>query len=124
MQHLEKCDMKETAKKTSVEDMISFLEDARFQASVIDTIKELSLTGEMLYEAMDDDDQLRSIEIHRPHEILKFRVLFKRYLLGKKLKIAELFTVADVAAFFRASNQMDYAEVSVCLWCYHTFFFK
>ena len=77
MQHLEKFDMRETAKKASVEDMIRFLEDARFQASIIDTIKEYSLTGEMLYEAMDDDEQLRSIKIHRPHEMLKFRVLFK-----------------------------------------------
>lgn len=76
----------------------SFIQSVGLSPETIHLISEYSVTAAVLYNGIDDDEQLLELEIKACLQ-LKLRVLFKRFLLGKTSKIARVFTCDRVIEF-------------------------
>ncbi len=109
--------MSKKAETVSTEVLLTFLYRVGFSAdsTVVDNVREWDqLSANILYSAMDHDDQLEDIGIKEAYLRLKFRVLFKRFLLERTNPIAEIFTIEKVAEVCRRDPMMrGCAEVSV-----------
>ena len=105
--------MENRAKNVSIDDFLNFLQGIGLSETTMDNAREMNLTAAILLLAMNHDDQLDDIGIDNPYLRMKFRVLFKRYLLQKTSPIAETFTVAAVTDFCR-KNKMIAKCAEVC----------
>ena len=98
---LEKSRMKQNADEITDENFLAFIQTIGLDQSIVDTIEDLQITAAVLYLAMDDDSQLMEIGIDKSYLRLKFRVLFRRFLLGETLRIASEYTIEKVKEFIQ-----------------------
>ena len=73
--------MKEAAEKLSMTDLLDFLKSIGMAENVVEFVGGYNISAEVLFLAMNEDNQLIQIGMERPYLRLKFRVLFRRFLL-------------------------------------------
>ena len=73
--------MKEAAEKLSTTDLLNFLKSIGMAENVVEFVGGYNISAEVLFLAMNEDNQLIQIGMERPYLRLKFRVLFRRFLL-------------------------------------------
>lgn len=104
--------MKQNADEITDENFLTFIRTIGLDQSIVDTIQELEITAAVLYLAMDDDSQMMEIGIDKSYMRLKFRVLFRRFLLGETLRIASEYTVEKVKEFCqKIPNSVQISQV-------------
>ena len=106
--------MKQNADEITDDSLYDFIQTVGLDEAVVDTIQDMGLTASVMYMAMDDDSQLLEIGIEQAYLRLKFKVLFKRFLLGETLRIASEYPVQRVKEFFQEIRNTK-AVSQVCL---------
>ena len=107
--------LREAAKKMSCEDVVEFLEYEGF-ADVAQKVQDNKDNGEIVFEVIKKREvkELENLGLKTEVDRLRFCVLFKRHLFGKKSKIATMYGPKQLAEFSRgtAYGKM-FAQVSL-----------
>ena len=105
--------LREVAKNMSCEDVAQFLETEGF-VDVAQKVRDNRDDGEVIYEVVTQSDmeELENLELKSEIDRLRFCVLFKRYLSGKKTEIATMYGPKQLAEFLQAiAHGKMYAQV-------------
>ena len=104
------------ASKLSDEDVAEFLEKIGLKSSA-DIVRENNYTGRIIYPNINDDECLKDLDMTTPIDRLRFRVLFKRELLGTISMAASAFPPNKIAEVCHSVNSLKiYAQVTLCLY--------
>ena len=124
--------MKEAAEKLSMTDLLDFLKSIGMAENVVEFVRGNDISAEVLFLAMNEDNQLIQIGMERPYLRLKFRVLFRRFLLQQTLTctvdmIANLCRQNSMLAKFSEASAVGTDAYSIflfCVLCYYTNIFS
>lgn len=112
--------MKEAAEKVSMTDLLDFLKSIGMAENVGKFVGGNGISAEVLFLAMNEDNQLIQIGIERPYLRLKFKVLFRRFLLQQTSKC----TVSMIAKLCRQNSMLaKFSEASAVSILVCIFFF-